>query len=200
MDILCTPEDRFADLVDYPLAPCYLDTEAVGGVWLRMHLLHYGDEGPRDAAPVLLLHGEPTWSYLCRHMIPGLVQAGHRVVTSDLVGFGKSDKPAARDDYTYQNHVDWLADAVAQLNLLKEVTLFCQDWDGLLGLCLLADMPSRFARAVVANTALPTGDQPMGKALKSWRAFSQSVEDFRSWSRIARTIPRANRTGRPGRS
>jgi haloalkane dehalogenase len=167
MDLLRTPEDCFRDLPAWPHEPRYVDA---GGV--RMH---YVDEGPRDAAPVLLLHGEPSWSFLYRKMIPGLVAAGHRVVAPDLVGFGRSDKPARQEDYTYQRHVDWLAAAVAALDL-REATLFCQDWGGLLGLRLVAEHPGRFARVVASNTGLPTGEERVSEAFHAWRAFSQSVE------------------------
>ena len=176
MKALRTPDARFEGLVDYRFAANYLTVDDFEGGRLRMHYL---DEGSRDAAPILAMHGEPTWSYLYRHMIPIWVGAGHRVIAPDLVGFGRSDKPTERSDYTYQRHVDWMRSVVEQLDL-QEVTLFGQDWGGLIGLRLLADMPERFARIVVSNTALPTGDQSMGAAFESWRAYSQTVPEFRS--------------------
>ena len=174
MDHLRTPDDRFAGLPDYDFAPHYLHVDDGEGGQLR---LHYVDEGPRDAAPVLLLHGEPTWCYLYRHMIPLFAAAGHRAVAPDLIGFGRSDKPIERTDYTYQRHVDWMADWLGQVDL-RDITLVCQDWGGLIGLRLLALMPDRFARLVVANTALPTGDKPMNDAFLSWRDYSQTVPHF----------------------
>ena len=174
MQYLRTPDARFEGLVDYDFVPNYLTVDDTEGGSLRVHYL---DEGPGDAAPVLVVHGEPSWSYLYRHMIPRFTAAGHRVVAPDLVGFGRSDKPVQRSDYTYQRHVDWMTSVITQLDL-KGITLICQDWGGLIGLRLLADMPGRFARVVVANTALPTGDQPMGEAFESWRAFSQDVPEF----------------------
>ena len=176
MHVLRTPEDRFATLTDYPFAPHYIDIDDTTGGALRVHYL---DEGPRDAAPVLLMHGEPTWSYLYRHMIPVLTAAGHRVVAPDLVGFGKSDKPALRTDYTYARHVAWMTDWLRRVDL-QDITLFCQDWGGLIGLRLVAAMPDRFARVVTSNTALPTGDRPLGPAFAAWRTFSQEVPDFRA--------------------
>ncbi|WP_050928334.1 haloalkane dehalogenase [Aestuariivita boseongensis] len=171
MDILRTPEAAFDGLKDYPFEPNYLQ---IADGTLR---LHYLDEGPKDANPVLCMHGEPSWSYLYRHMIPIFAQAGHRVIAPDLIGFGKSDKPAQRSDYTYQRHVDWMTDWLTALDL-RHITLVCQDWGGLIGLRLVAAMPERFDRVVTANTALPTGDQPMGEAFESWRAFSQEVPVF----------------------
>jgi haloalkane dehalogenase len=141
---------------------------------LRIHTV---DEGPRDAAPVLLLHGEPSWSYLYRTMIPVLTAAGHRAVASDLVGFGRSDKPVQRGDYTYQRHVDWMRAAVEALDL-RDITLVGQDWGGLIGLRLVAEMPDRFARVVAANTFLPTGDQDPGPAFHRWRRYSQETPHF----------------------
>lgn len=176
MKALRTPDAAFDGLADYPFAPNYLQVDDTEGGDLR---LHYLDEGPRDAAPVLVMHGEPTWSYLYRHMIPRFTAAGHRVIAPDLIGFGKSDKPTERSDYTYQRHVDWMISALQKIDA-RNITLVCQDWGGLIGLRLLAAMPDRFARLVVANTALPTGDQPMGEAFESWRAYSQEVEDFRA--------------------
>ena len=176
MHVLRTPDARFNNLPDYPFAPHYTDVPALDGGRLR---LHYLDEGPPHAAPVLALHGEPTWSYLYRHMIPIWVQAGHRVIAPDLIGFGRSDKPADRADYTYQRHVDWMSAFVQGLNLTG-ITLVCQDWGGLIGLRLVADMPDRFARVVAANTALPTGDRPMNDAFQNWRAYSQAAPEFRS--------------------
>jgi haloalkane dehalogenase len=170
MDVLRTPEERFTDLPGYPFEPHYIEVPPA----LRMH---YVDEGPADAAPVLMLHGEPSWSYLYRKMIPLFVAAGHRAVAPDLIGFGRSDKPAARTDYTYQSHVDWVR-AFLEATDLRDITLVCQDWGSLIGLRLLAEESGRFARAVVANGFLPTGDTPPGKAFLAWQNFSQTVEDF----------------------
>ncbi|HEX9038515.1 MAG TPA: haloalkane dehalogenase [Ktedonobacterales bacterium] len=165
MDLLRTPDARFDNLPGYPFAPHYLTVEGIR--------VHYVDEGPRDGAPVLLLHGEPSWSFLYRKMIPVITAAGYRAIALDLVGFGRSDKPAAREDYTYQLHVDWMRGALEGLDL-REVTLVGQDWGGLIGLRLVAEHPERFARVVAANTALPTGDQPMPRAFHAWREASQS--------------------------
>lgn len=169
METLRTPDNRFENLPGYPFAPHYLEIEG-----LR---IHYVDEGPRSAAPVLLLHGEPSWSYLYRKMIPVIVAAGHRAVAPDLVGFGRSDKPVRREDYTYQRHVDWMRDLLHGLDL-REITLVCQDWGGLIGLRLAAEHSDRFARIVAANTFLPTGDMPLGDAFHQWRQFSQEVPTF----------------------
>ena len=174
MDYLRTPDDRFNDLAGYPFQPNYLMVDDTEGGHLRVHYL---DEGSRTADPVLLMHGEPSWSYLYRKMIPILTAAGHRVIAPDMVGFGKSDKPTRRSDYTYQRHVDWMSSVLRQLDL-QRITLVCQDWGGLIGLRLWAEMPGRFARIVIANTALPTGDQPMSKAFEAWQAYSQQTPDF----------------------
>ena len=176
MDVLRTPESAFDAVPDYPFAPNYVDVDDTDGGTLR---LHYLDEGPRDAPVILCMHGEPSWSFLYRKMIPIFVAAGFRVVAPDLAGFGKSDKPTPRSVYTYARHVSWMT-AWLQAVDLTGITLVCQDWGGLIGLRLLAGMPERFSRLVVANTALPTGDQPMGPAFESWREFSQTVEDFNS--------------------
>jgi haloalkane dehalogenase len=171
MEILRTPDERFRDLPGYPFAPHYVDVDR-----LRIHFL---DEGPRDASPVLLLHGEPSWSYLYRKMIPVLVAAGHRAVAPDLVGFGRSDKPAARSDYTYQRHVDWMRGLIHALDL-QHITLVGQDWGGLIGLRLVAEEESRFARVVAANTFLPTGDHPPGDAFLAWQKYSKETPEFRA--------------------
>ena len=163
MEYLRTPEDRFERLLDYPFAPHYVD---VGG--LRMH---YVDEGPADAPPVLMLHGEPTWSYLYRHMIPVCAAAGHRVIAPDLIGFGKSDKPTRIDDYSYQSHMDWLLSLLDRLALTR-ITLVCQDWGSLLGLRLAAENPDRFRAIVVGNGMLPTGDQTVPTAFQLWKNFA----------------------------
>lgn len=174
MRYLRTPDERFDELPDYPFQPHYLHVDDGEGGRLRVH---YVDEGPRDAAPVLLLHGEPSWSYLYRHMIPPLVEAGRRVLAPDLIGFGRSDKPVRQSDYSYARHTQWLASTIAQLQL-TEITLFCQDWGGLLGLRLVGQQPERYARVIAANTFLPTGDEPIGEAFEQWRAFSQTVPEF----------------------
>ncbi len=174
MKFLRTPDSRFEALADYGFEPHYSLVDDTEGGELR---IHHVDEGPADADPVLMMHGEPSWSYLYRHMIPGFVKQGHRAVAPDLVGFGRSDKPTERSDYTYARHVAWMGDWLRQVDL-RNITLFCQDWGGLIGLRLWAEMPDRFARVVVANTALPTGDQPMGEAFENWRRFSQDVPVF----------------------
>ncbi|RJG18167.1 alpha/beta fold hydrolase [Alcanivorax profundi] len=163
MEYLRTPDDRFERLLDYPFVPHYVD---VGG--LRMH---YVDEGPADAPPVLMLHGEPTWSYLYRHMIPVCAAAGHRVIAPDLIGFGKSDKPTRIDDYSYQSHMDWMLSLLDQLALTR-ITLVCQDWGSLLGLRLAAENPDRFRAIVVGNGMLPTGDQTVPAAFQLWKNFA----------------------------
>lgn len=169
MKILRTPEDRFQGLPDYPFRPNWSEIAGPDGQALR---LHYVDEGPRDAKPVLLLHGEPSWSYLYRKMIPPLVAAGHRVLAPDLIGFGKSDKPSRRRDYTFERHVNWMSDWLTGLGL-NHITLFCQDWGGLIGLRLVARFPDRFAGVIAANTGLPTGGGSVPTAFKAWLAFSQ---------------------------
>ncbi|CAN7454875.1 haloalkane dehalogenase [Phenylobacterium sp. LjRoot164] len=170
MQILRTPDDRFAALPDWPYAPRYHQLTDADGTSLR---LHYVDEGPRDGAPVLLLHGEPSWAYLYRKVIAGLVAKGCRVIAPDLIGFGRSDKPADRADYTYERHVAWMTEWLTKLDL-NGLTLFCQDWGGLIGLRLVAAFPERFAGVVVANTGLPTGGG-MTDGFKAWLDFSQSV-------------------------
>ena len=174
MDRLRTPDERFNDLPGYPFAPHYVDVPSGDGEPLRVH---YIDEGAADAPPVLLLHGEPSWSYLYRRMIPPLVDAGLRAIAVDLVGFGRSDKPAHRDYYTYQRHVDWTRSAVEAIGP-RDVTFVGQDWGGLIGLRIVAEDPNRFARVVAANTFLPTGDRHPGDAFLAWQRFSQETPDF----------------------
>ena len=175
MDILRTPDERFANLPDWPYAPHYIEVPAgEGDACLRVH---YVDEGPRDAPVVLMLHGEPSWSYLYRKVIREVTAAGLRAVAPDLIGFGRSDKPTRRTDYTYQRHVDWMSAFLVGIDL-RDATLLCQDWGGLIGLRLVAEHPDRFARVVTANTFLPTGDQPMPDAFFAWQQFSQSVPEL----------------------
>jgi haloalkane dehalogenase len=174
MDALRTPDERFTDLPGYPFSPHYLDVPDAEGSSLRVH---YVDEGPPDAQPVLLLHGEPSWSFLYRKMIPILTGGGLRAVAPDLVGFGRSDKPAKRLDYTYAHHVDWMRSAIEELGLTR-ITLVGQDWGGLIGLRLAAEYEDRFARVVAANTFLPTGDRHPGDAFLAWQKFSQETETF----------------------
>jgi len=176
MKCLRTPDDRFTDLPGYPFAPHYQevpDGEGTGGM-LRMHFV---DEGPRDAPVVLMLHGEPSWSFLYRKVIVRVVAAGLRAVAPDLPGFGRSDKPAAQDDYTYQRHVDWMW-AFIQAQQLTDITLLCQDWGGLIGLRIVGEHPERFARVVAANTFLPTADRPPHDAFLAWRRFSQDTPEL----------------------
>jgi haloalkane dehalogenase len=170
MDALRTPDERFENLPGYTFDPHYVEIEG-----MRMH---YIDERPQpQAQPVLMLHGEPSWAYLYRKMIPIITAAGLRAVAPDLIGFGRSDKPASQDDYTYAAHVSWLTSFVEQTDL-RGITLVCQDWGGLIGLRVAAEHPERFARIVAANTFLPTGDNPPGEAFLRWQQFSQKAPEL----------------------
>ena len=175
METLRTPDDRFADLPDYPFAPNYVDISDQDGGTLRVHYL---DEGPADGPVVLAMHGEPSWSYLYRKMIPLLVAGGARVIAPDLVGFGKSDKPTKKSDYTYARHVAWMQEAIIDHLDLEDATFFGQDWGGLVGLRLVAENPDRFARVVIGNTGLPTGEHAPSDAFMAWQKFSQTTEVF----------------------
>lgn len=175
MDVLRTPDERFAALPDYPFEPHWAMVDSGdGGEALRMH---YVDEGPRDGTVVVLLHGEPTWSYLYRTMIPPLVDAGYRVLAPDLIGFGKSDKPTRLSDYTYQRHVDWVVGWMDSLEL-NDVTVFIQDWGSLIGLRIAGEQPERFARIVVSNGFLPTATHGTPIAFRAWRAFARWAPVF----------------------
>ena len=174
MEVLRTPDERFAGLPDYPFEPHWATVDSGDGGTLRMH---YVDEGPRDGAVVVLLHGEPTWSYLYRTMIPPLVDAGYRVLAPDLIGFGKSDKPTKLADYTYQRHVDWVTGWMDALGL-KRVTTFVQDWGSLIGLRMAGEQPDRFARIVVSNGFLPIARHGTPIAFRIWRAFARWTPVF----------------------
>lgn len=173
MDVLRTPDERFADLADWGFAPRYRTVTAADGTELRFHFV---DEGPRDAAPVLLLHGNPSWAYLYRHMIRGLADRGHRVLALDLMGMGRSDKPTARSDYTLASHVEWVSQWLDGEDLAG-ATLFCQDWGGIIGLNALRLHPDRFARVVASNTGLPVGEG-VNPFMEQWLEFSQSVDEL----------------------
>ena len=175
MQTVRTPDERFDDLPGYSFAPNYADIDDGDGGTLRVHYL---DEGPADAAPVLLMHGEPSWSFLYRHMIPVLVAAGHRVIAPDLVGFGRSDKPTEQSDYTYARHVEWMRQLVFGHLDLGGITYFGQDWGGLVGLRLVALEPDRYARVAIGNTGLPTGHGPASEAFLAWQKFSQETDHF----------------------
>lgn len=168
--IIKTPESRFENLKDFPFAPHFFEVEK----GLEMH---YVDEGKSDGPVVLLLHGEPTWSYLYRKMIPIFVEKGFRVIAPDLIGFGKSDKFSEPEDYSYSRHINWVKSLIIGLKL-TDIHLFCQDWGGLIGLRILAENQELFAKAVASNTFLPTGQVAVSDAFLKWRAFSQKSPDF----------------------
>ena len=174
MELLRTPDERFENLPDFPYSPHYLEVPAGDGANLRMHFL---DEGPPDGPVALLLHGEPSWSYLYRKMIPILVDAGLRAVAPDLPGFGRSDKPADPGEYSYQRVVDWMAAFVMGIDL-QGINLFCQDWGGLVGLRLVAEHGERFERVIAANTGLPIGEPELPEAFKAWQKFATSSPIF----------------------
>jgi haloalkane dehalogenase len=176
MDRVRTPEDRFLNLPDFPLEPHYADVkDPSGGEPLRVAYL---DEGSRTGSVVLLLHGEPSWSYLYRFMVPPLVAAGHRVIAPDLVGFGRSDKPSQRGEYTYARHVEWMRELLFDHLDLHDVTFFGQDWGSLVGLRLVGEHPDRFARVAIGNGGLPTGEERPSSAFLSWQEYSQNTPDF----------------------
>ena len=180
MNILRTPSENFNNLKDYSFEENYIEfsltLDAVDTVMpVRMHFI---DENKDSEDIVLLLHGEPTWSYLYRHMIPILVKAGKRVIAPDLIGFGKSDKLPDRESYTYENHIDWTSNIIKKLDL-KNITFFGQDWGGLIGLRLVADNPDLFSGMVLANTSLPIG-KGSTPGFDAWKKYSQIVEIFNS--------------------
>ena len=172
MEVLRTPDSRFEGLPGYPYPPKYQNVGEDGE--LRMH---YVDVGPTKGRPVLMLHGEPSWSYLYRNMIPMIAEAGYRALAPDLIGFGRSDKPASLDDYTYGSHEGWLEAFIMALDL-RRIVLVCQDWGGLLGLRLVAKYPERFDAVVAANTFLPSGREPVSDAFKAWQKLSQEIPEF----------------------
>ncbi len=180
MSILRTPEERFADLPGFPWAPRYLEHEG-----MRVHLV---DEGPRDAPVALCLHGEPTWSYLYRRMIPGLLAAGFRVVAPDFIGFGRSDKPDDDALYSFDFHRDTLLALIERMDL-RRVLLVVQDWGGLLGLTLPLAAPERYERLLVMNTTLGTGDVPLSEGFVQWRAYVRANPDLACGKLMARACP-----------
>lgn len=175
MHVLRTPDERFANLPGFPFAPHYVDIPDGEGRTLRVHHL---DEGPRDARVVLLMHGNPSWSYLYRKMIPPIVDAGYRCVAPDLVGLGRSDKPSRLEDYTVARHVEWMRAALFDRLDLRDVNLVCQDWGGVIGLRLVAEHPERFAAVVAANTGVPTGQTPVSEDLRKWPEMARQMKVF----------------------
>lgn len=171
MQTLRTPDERFTDLPEFGYAPSYCDVDDSEGGRLRMAWV---EDGPAEADPVLMLHGEPSWSFLYRRMMPILAAAGQRVICPDLVGFGRSDKPSQVSDHSYARHVEWMRALAFDALDLRRVTLVCQDWGGLIGLRLAAEHPDRFARIVVANTGLPTGDFAMPEI---WWQFRNAISE-----------------------
>ena len=196
MKALRTPDDRFENLDGYPFEPHYLEVSDPDGGSLRMH---YADEGPRDGKPVLLLHGEPTWSYLYRKMIPGLVAAGHRVIAPDQIGFGRSDKPFEKSDYTVARHVGWIRECIVQLDL-HDATFFGQDWGSLIGLTAVLHEQERFRAIAVANAALPDPahvgrmieaqkKSPYPEAFTRWQAWAAAQDRMDVGALLAEGLP-----------
>lgn len=180
MQILRTPEQRFAQLPDYPFQPHYIDVP----VEQKAARMHYVDEGPRSAPVVLMLHGEPSWSFAWRHVIARVAAAGCRALAPDYIGFGKSDKLARREDYSYARYVDWIASLIEQLDL-RNITLLCQDWGGPIGLSALARMPERFSSVVTGNTLLPNCQPPPlgvsgwpSELIDAWVAMCRDADDL----------------------
>ncbi len=175
MKTVRTSDSRFTSLPDFDFAPHYAEISDGDGGTLRVHYL---DVGPADADPLLLMHGEPSWCYLYRHMIPLFVAAGHRVIAPDLVGFGRSDKPTEKADYSYARHVGWMSELLFDTLNLRNITFFGQDWGGLIGLRLVGAQPDRYARVVVGNTGLPDGSAKPSDAFMAWQKFSQESPVF----------------------
>jgi haloalkane dehalogenase len=187
VQLLRTPDERFDGLRDYPFASRYVTVDDGEGGPVRVHIVDEGDPG---APVVVLLHGEPSWSYLYRTMIPVLVDAGLRCVAPDLVGFGRSDKPVSPADYTYARHVEWMRAALFDECGLRDVTLFGQDWGSLIGLRLVGEHPDRFSRVAIGNGFLPTGDFPMPEAFLSWQTYARTAADFPIGRIVARGCAR----------
>jgi len=185
MKLLRTPDERFTNLPGYPFKPHYLMVKAADTPEIRMHYL---DEGPAKGPVVLLLHGEPSWSYLYRKMIPLLTAKGYRCIAPDLIGFGRSDKPAEQGDYTHVRHVAWVGDLIRQLEL-KDITLVCQDWGGLIGLRLVAEQGERFARVVAANTALPDFPRNGVEPVLTRTDKLKGIVGFGSWFLFSQLYP-----------
>lgn len=175
MHVLRTPDERFANLPGFPFAPHYVEIPDGEGGTLRVHHL---DEGPRDGRVVLLMHGNPSWSFLWRKMIPPIVAAGYRCVAPDLVGLGRSDKPSRLEDYSVERHVEWMRAALFDRLDLRDVNLLCQDWGGIIGLRLVAEHPQRFASVVAANTGMPTGQTPVSEDLRKWPEIARQMPEF----------------------
>lgn len=195
MEVLRTPDHRFADLPGYPFEPNWVTVDSGEGDPLR---LHYVDEGPPDGPAVVLLHGEPTWSYLYRTMIPPLVDAGYRVLAPDLIGFGKSDKPTRIADYSYQRHVDWVGAWMDALGL-QDITLFGQDWGSFIGLRIAGEQPDRFTRLMVSNGYLPIARRPLPRATRVWRSFARHTPVFATgWIVQAGTVTWVGKQARRG--
>jgi len=175
METLRTPDHCFSDLSGFYFEPQQSQISDFEGGRLRVHYL---DEGPPDASTVLLMHGEPSWCYLYRHMIPVLVDAGYRCIAPDLVGLGRSDKPTKMSDHTYARHVEWMRSLLFTNLDLHDITYFGQDWGGLIGLRLVATEPDRYSRVVISNTGLPDGTREPGDAFVAWQKFSQESPVF----------------------
>ena len=175
MHVLRTPDERFANLPGFPFAPHYVEIPDGEGGTLRVHHL---DEGPRDGRVVLLMHGNPSWSFLWRKTIPPIVAAGYRCVAPDLVGLGRSDKPSRLEDYSVERHVEWMRAALFDRLDLRDVNLLCQDWGGIIGLRLVAEHPQRFASVVAANTGMPTGQTPVSEDLRKWPEIARQMPEF----------------------
>jgi len=169
MKLLNTPEERFKNLPDFPFEPHFIDVDGIN--------IHYLDEGTSQTETILLMHGEPSWCFLYRHMIPILVKGGYRILAPDLVGFGRSDKPTEQADHTYKKHVEWMTKWLKLLDI-NNITLFCQDWGSLIGLRVAIENQERFSRIVLSNGGLPTGEQRMTEAFLNWREFSRTADKF----------------------
>jgi len=169
MKLLNTPEERFEDLPDFSFEPHFIEVDGIN--------IHYLDEGTNQAEVILLMHGEPSWCFLYRHMIPILNKGGYRILAPDLIGFGRSDKPTEQVDHSYKKHVKWMTKWVKLLDL-QNITLFCQDWGSLIGLRIAIENQERFSRIVLSNGGLPTGEQRMTEAFSNWREFSRTATKF----------------------
>ncbi len=172
--VLRTPDAYFEDLPDYDFTPRYMNLEDADLGTLRLHFI---DTGPEEGQTVIMMHGEPSWSFLYRKMIRNVSAAGLRVIAPDLIGFGRSDKPSRQEDYSYARHVAWMSEWFERMNV-RNAVLFCQDWGGLIGLRLVAAHPDRFAGVIAANTFLPTGQGKPSPAFENWKTFSQTVPEF----------------------